>query len=169
MSNRIASAVFGLLTLAVAVGWFAVPETSPTYPAAETVGYYYQADPAPDAAADSATILVTFMIAGAALIGLFFFRPETPKGPRLRETLSAAWTYPPRWLRELRPLPSPWEFVLLVDRATRRCLADRHQELQVVLRLLQTVDQQIDRLMRIQAGQYAAQLVQHGRLVRAQQ
>ena len=152
MSSRIASAIFGLLTLAVAVGWFAVPETSPTYPAADTVGYYQVDAAAPDAAADPATILLTFMIAGAALIGLFFFRPNTPKGPRLRETLSAAL-----------------EFVLLVDRATRRCLADRHQELQVVLRLLQTVDQQIDRLMRIQAGQYAAQLVQHGRLVRAQQ
>ncbi len=152
MNSRIALAVFGLLTLAVAVGWFAVPEATPVYSTAETVAYY-QAEPAASGDTVSpATILLTFMISGAALIGLFFFRPNTPKGPRMRETLSVTV-----------------EFVLLVDRATRRCLADRHQELQVVLGLLQTVDQQIDRLMRIQAGQYAAQLVQHGRLVRAQQ
>jgi hypothetical protein len=152
MSSRIALVIFGLLTLAVAVGWFAEPDTAPAYPAAEAVAYY-QATPAAESASISpAAVILSCMIAGAALIGLFFFRPNTPKGPRLSETLS-----------------STAEFVLLVDRATRRVLRNLHQELEVVLGLLQTVDQQIDRLMRIQAGQYAAQLVQHGRLVRAQQ
>lgn len=149
MSSRIAAAVLALLTLAVVGGWLAVPDTDATYATAETVAYY------PDAGGGSvppAALLVGFMISGAALIGLFFFRPNTPKGPRVSETLSATV-----------------EFVLLVDRATGRVLRNLHQELEVVLGLLQTVDQQIDRLMRIQAGQYAAQLVQHGRLVRAEQ
>lgn len=154
MNSRVALAVFVLLILAVAVGWFTAPgsaDTASAYPVPTT----YQ--PAAGAAAEGASIttILTFMIVGAGAIGLTFFSPQTPKGPRLHEA-------PLTMQLALRALP------LLVEGA-RRGLAYRHQELQVVLALLQTVDQQIDRLMRIEAGQYATQLVQHRRFVGTQQ
>lgn len=155
MNSRIALAVFVLLILTVAVGWFAIPETTPSaaYTTADTVAYYERsADSDDDVSVSATTMLLACMITGAAAIGLIFFRPYTPKGLRDSEAPSVA--------RKLVPL--------LVQRA-RRGLADLHQELEVVLGLLQAVDQQVDRLVRVQAGKHAAQLVQHRRLVWAQQ
>ncbi|RBO85483.1 hypothetical protein DFR74_11422 [Nocardia puris] len=152
MHNRVALAVFALLILAVTAGWFTAPESAPAdYPAYAVVTEDTSAG-ASGAESTGLTGLIGCMVLGAAAIGLVFFRPYTPKGPR----------------RGGAPSDVRHVAVLLVERA-RRGLADRHQELEVVLGLLQTVDQQIDRLVRVQARQYAAQLVQYGRLVRAQQ
>ncbi|SUB55156.1 Uncharacterised protein [Nocardia brasiliensis] len=150
MNIRVASAIFGLLLLAVAVGWCALPDIPTTTPQAAV--HVETTNTAPEGSAvPGSTIILGFMISGAAMIGLMFFSPQTPKGPRGGEALSAV---------QLRN-----SFV----ECARRGLADLHQELEVVLGLLQTVDQQIDRLVRVQAGQYAAQLVQHRRLVGAEQ
>ncbi len=154
MNSRVALAVFVSLILTVAIGWFATPDRSDTYAYAKpTAAQYDSANNAVSVVspATTATILA-FMIVGAAGIGLAFFSPHTPKGPRAYGALSA-----------VQPV-----FDLLVER-TRSGLADLHQELEVVLGLLQAVDQQVDRLVRVQAGQYAAQLVQHRRLVGAEQ
>ncbi|MCP2289028.1 hypothetical protein APR08_001945 [Nocardia amikacinitolerans] len=156
MNSRIALAVFVLLILTVAVGWFAIPETTPSaaYTTADTAAYYERrsAEADDDVSVSATTRLLACMIAGAAAIGLIFFRPYAPKGPRDREAPSVARQFVP----------------LFVQRA-RRGLADLHQELEVVLGLLQAIDQQVDRLVRVQAGKHAAQLVQHRRLVWAQQ
>ncbi len=151
MSIRVASAIFGLLILAVVVGWCALPDTTTT--AAPEIAVYYEApNTAPEGSAvGTSAIILGFMISGAAIIGLMFFCPQTPKGPRGSEALSAR------------------QLANLLVQSARRGLADLHQELQVVLGLLQTVDQQIDRLVRVQAGQYAAQLVQHRGLVGVEQ
>ncbi len=153
MNSRVALAVFVLLILTVTVGWFATPE--PTQPAAyapaDTVAYSERSRESAEASAPATAMLCACMIVGAAAIGLTFFRPYTPKGLRDREA------------------PSVARLVLLLVQRARRGLADLHQELEVVLGLLQTVDQQIDRLVRVQARQHAAQLVQHRRLVWAQQ
>ncbi|TQM28475.1 hypothetical protein FB390_0042 [Nocardia bhagyanarayanae] len=156
MNSRIALAVFVLLILTVAVGWFAIPETTPSaaYTTADTAAHYERSTEADDddVSVSATTMLLACMITGAAAIGLIFFRPYTPKGLRDSEAPSVAWQLVP----------------LLVERA-RRGLADLHQELEVVLGLLQAVDQQVDRLVRVQAGKHAAQLVQHRRFVWAQQ
>lgn len=144
-------------------------------------------------------IILAFMIVGAAGIGLAFFSPPTPKGHspaaphllpnvmRVKTTIAgrrqavdsgsgrtrrvthvrtkSVVTYAQK-VRGLRLSGAPVHS--LVER-TRRGLADLHQELEVVLGLLQAVDQQVDRLVRVQAGQYAAQFVQHRRLVGAEQ
>lgn len=155
MNSRVALAVFVSLILTVAVGWFAAPDRPDPYAYAKpTAAQFDPADSAASTGSPAATtaIILAFMIAGAAGIGLAFFSPRTPKGPRLRGA------------------PSTVKLLvdLLVER-TRCGLADLHQELEVVLGLLQTVDQQIDRLVRVQAGQYAAQFVQHRGLVGVEQ
>jgi len=155
VNSRVALAVFVSLILTVAVGWLTTPVRPDTYAYAKPTAAQF--DPATTAASSGSpaamtAIILAFMIAGAAGIGLAFFSPRTPKGPRVHGAPST-----------VKPV-----FDLLVQRA-RRGLADLHQELEVVLGLLQTVDQQIDRLVRVQAGQYAAQLVQHRRLVGAEQ
>ncbi len=151
MNIRIASAILVLLTLAVAVGLFALPAGTP-YPAPENAVYIgASGSAAPNSGVGTCALVMSFLICGAATIGVAFFGPGAPKGSRISGTLSA------------EQLVSS-----LVERAG--CgLAHLHQELEVVLGLLQTVDQQIDRLVRVQAGQYAAQLVQHRRLVGAEQ
>ncbi len=201
MNFRAAAAIFGLLILAVVVGWCARPDTMISA-APETTVYIEATSTAPEGSAVTATaIILGFLIGGAALIGLFFFNPPTPKGPPARLSAISAgrqvlhdsrcgpavveigqfWACPtsyPCWheischvgiekrrgLRVISGVP-----VSLLVQSARRGLAHLHQELEVVLGLLQTVDQQIDRLMRIQAGQYATQLVQHRRLVRVEQ
>lgn len=196
MNNRVAFAVLVALVVAVAAGWFAAPggTDSPSsagsglpsasgFPAeiqtpAHPVDQQRQHAPASDTALtaasrrtsfDGAALILAFLIAGAAAIGVVFFSPAAIRGPRS----SRAAPETARGLHRSGAL----EAVLtaarrfgasLVERA-RRGLGDLHQELQVVLALLQTVDQQVDRLMRVQAGQYAPQLVQHRGLVWAQQ
>ncbi len=193
MNIRIASAIFVLLTLSVAVGLSALPGNT-HYPAPENAVYVRTPDSAAPADGPCALIL-GLLISGAATIGLAFFAPQTPKGSRSSGTLSAVvmatTDFASTWVtRRIRPkrdraytaYPEPYspgtgpvrpEYPerrtgLFVERA-RRGLAHLHQELEVVLGLLQTVDQQIDRLVRVQAGQYAAQLVQYRRLVGAEQ
>ncbi|NQE66937.1 hypothetical protein NG2371_01385 [Nocardia gamkensis] len=150
MNIRIASAILVLLTLAVAVGLFALPAGTP-YPAPENAVYVRAGSAAPNSGVGTCALVMSFLICGAATIGVAFFGPGAPKGSRSSGTLSTG------------QLVSS-----LVERAGRG-LAHLHQELEVVLGLLQTVDQQIDRLVRVQAGQYAAQLVQHRRLVGVEQ
>lgn len=151
MNIRVASAIFGLLILAVAVGWCALPDTATTT-APGTAVYVQSSATAPEGSAvASSAIILGFLISGAAGIGLLFFSPQTPRGPRLHGALSAV------------------RLADLLVQSARRGLAHLHQELEVVLGLLQTVDQQIDRLVRVQAGQYAAQLVQYRGLVRVEQ
>lgn len=154
MNSRVALAVFVLLILTVAVGWFAIPEPTQaaSYAPADTVAYYERSPRSADASGPATALILACMIVGAAAIGLIFFRPYTPKGLRH----SGA----PSVVRRIVPL--------LVQRA-RRGLADLHQELEVVLGLLQSVDQKVDRLVRVETRQHAAQLVQHRRLVWAQQ
>ncbi len=202
MNSRIALAVFVSLILTVAVGWSTTPDRPDTYAYAKpTAAQFAPATTAANNSVPAATtaIILAFMIAGAAAIGLAFFSPRTPKGrsPAAQRLLPdvmcvettaadrrravdfssgrtrrvthvptksvAAFLQTARGLR-LRGVPVQ----SFVQRA-RRGLADLHQELEVVLGLLQTVDQQIDRLVRVQAGQYAAQFVQHRRLVGAEQ
>lgn len=153
MAIRIASAIFVLLILTAAIGWYALPET-PNYPAPANAVYIRTATPSPADA--TCALILGFLISGAAAIGLAFFAPRTARGSRTGGTLSAVAITTTRF------------YQLLVERA-RRGLAHLHEELEVVLGLLQTVDQQIDRLVRVQAGQYAAQLVQYPRLVGAEQ
>ncbi len=153
MTIRIASAIFVLLILTAAVGWCALPETT-NYPAPAHAVYVPTAAPGP--ADVTCALILGFLISGAAAIGLAFFAPQTPRGSRTSGTLSAVAIAAARFCE------------LLVECA-RRGLAHLHEELEVVLGLLQTVDQQIDRLVGVQAGQYAAQLVQHPRLVGAEQ
>lgn len=153
MNLRVAAAIYVLLILAVAVGWCAHPET--THSATPAHAAYVEVD-ASDTDVTGSAVTISAMvfgclISGAAMIGGMFFGPRTPKGPRMRGALSAQ------------------QLVNLFVERARRGLADRHQELEVVLRFLQAIDQQIDRLVRIQAGQYTAQLVQHRRLVGAEQ
>lgn len=199
MNSRIALAVFVSLILTVAVGWLAVPDSpETTYTYAKPTAAQYDTAASTGSSAATTAIILAFMIAGAAGIGLAFFSPRTPKGrspasPRLlpgvvyvensvadRRQAAASSSGRTRRVthvrksvvacaqkvRGLRLSGAPVHS--LVER-TRCGLADLHQELEVVLGLLQTVDQQIDRLVRVQAGQYAAQLVQHRRLVGAEQ
>ncbi len=193
MNSRIALAVFVSLILAVAVGWFAVPDSpETTYTYAKPTAAQYDTAASTGSPAATTAIILAFMIAGAAGIGLTFFSPRTPKGrspaaPSLvpdvvyvespvadrRQVAGFSSGRTPKSVmacaqnvRGLRLSGAPVHS--LVER-TRCGLADLHQELEVVLGLLQTVDQQIDRLVRVQAGQYAAQLVQHRRLVGAEQ
>lgn len=148
MTSRIALAVFVALVLAIAVGWMLTPNIPSAPAGAELTVYRTPAGADPDPIAPTAAIIAV-MIVGAATIGIIFFRPETPKGPREREALSVA--------------------IRLFVECARRGLADLHQEFQVVLGLLQSVDQQIDRLMRIQPGKNTAQFVQHRGLVGVEQ
>lgn len=155
MSSRVALAVLVLLFLTVAVGWLAAPDTAERaapYGTAETVAYSEGTSTDSADGVTATAVILGFMVAGAAAIGLFFFAPNTPKGPRVRVAPSTAK-----------------RSVLLFVQRTRRGLADLHQELEVVLGLLQAVDQQVDRLVRIQPGQHTTQLVQHRGLVGAQQ
>ncbi len=89
-----------------------------------------------------AWVLLT-LIVGAAVIGAIFFAPppENERGPRRSGVLVA--------IRTDTELPM-W---LFVQRA-RRGLGHLHQEFQIVLALLEPVDQQVYRLMRIQPGQH---------------
>lgn len=151
MNIRVASAIFGLLILAVVVGWCALPDTAASA-APGTAGYFQASTTAPEGSAvATSAIILGFLISGATIIGLMFFVPRTPKGPRRSEALSAV------------------QRANLFVQGARRGLAHLHQELEVVLGLLQTVDQQIDRLVRVKAGQYAAQLVQYRGLVGVEQ
>lgn len=156
MNIRIASAILVLLTLAVAVGLSALPADA-HYPVPSNAVYIQTSEPAADPDPGPCALILGVLICGAATIGSAFFAPRTPKGSRYGGTLSAVGT-PERQTSQ----------TLFVERA-RRGLAHLHQELEVVLGLLQTVDQQIDRLVRVQAGQYAAQFVQYRRLVGAEQ
>lgn len=194
MNIRIASAILVLLTIAVTVGLSALPEDA-HYPAPANAVYIQTSEPddAPDP--EPCALILGVLICGAATIGLAFFTPRTPRGSRTSGTLSAVvlatTDFASTWgTRRARPEPSEAltagpercsrgskpvrpeyperRTTLFVERA-RRGLAHLHQELQVVLGLLQTVDQQIDRLVRVQAGQYAAQFVQYRRLVGAEQ
>ncbi len=133
MTGRIAGAIFVSLVLLAALGWALPPE--PATAEAELTSYPATTPADVDAALASLAALFTCMISGAATIGLVFFRPQTPRGPRVREALSVASE-------------------LFVECA-RRGLTDLHQELEVVLRLLQAVDQQVDRLVRVETGQHA--------------
>lgn len=219
MNIRVASAIFGLLLLAVAVGWCALPDI-PTTAAPTTTVYVETLHTAPEGSAVSTSaVIIGGLVSGAAMIGLMFFSPATPRGPRWQGALSAnavgstdfvsTWVthrvHPARdrhptvgrrrrhrgarvwpedaerrdWLMFFSPQtpkgPRGSEALSAVQlrnsfvECARRGLADLHQELEVVLGLLQPIDQQIDRLVRVQAGQYAAQLVQHRRLVGAEQ
>lgn len=195
MNIRIASVIFGLLILAVAASWCALPEPSGSAAPANAVHVETSDTTTADSSIAACAVIFGFLISGAAAIGIMFFGPCTPKGSRTSGTLSAVVTAttdftstwitrracperhrphtagPERDLRGTEPVRPEYPerpLGLFVERA-RRGLADRHQELEVVLGLLQTVDQQIDRLVRVQAGQYATQLVQHRRLVRAEQ
>lgn len=202
MNSRVALAVFVSLIFTAAVGWFTAPDRSDTYVYAKpTAAQFDPANTAVSTGSPAATtaIILAFMIAGAAGIGLAFFSPRTPKGrspasPRLLpdvgcvETPVADRRQPANsssgrtrrvthvrtkpvvaYAQKVRGLRSSGVPVHSLVQRTRRGLADLHQELEVVLGLLQAVDQQIDRLVRVQAGQYAAQLVQHRGLVGAQQ
>lgn len=156
MNIRIAAAIFVLLTLSVAIGVSALPDL-PNYPAPKNAVYVQTSESAaPDPDGGPCGLILAVLIGGAATVGLVFFAPQTPKGSRISGTLSAVVT------------ATTWRDCSLVERA-RRGLAHLHQELEVVLGLLQTVDQQIDRLVRVEAGQHAAQLVQYRRLVGAEQ
>lgn len=160
MNNRVAGTILVGLALTVAAGWC----TRPAHPGSYA---YYPATSGGSSGAGSITALLAFMIAGAALIGVVFFAPQLPKGPHTRNQLSPR--YATRGLRIRRTPAFALSMVLLLVERARRGLADLHQELEVVLGLLQTVDQQIDRLVRVQAGKYAAQLVQHRCFVGAEQ
>lgn len=157
---RIASAIFVLLILTVAIGWCALPETT-NYPAPANAVYVRTATPGPGDA--TCALIFGFLISGAAAIGLAFFAPQTPKGSRWCGTLSAVAMVATDFAERLDSL-----YELLVD-AAGGGLAHLHEEFEVVLGLLQTVEQQIDRLVRVQAGQYAAQFVQYRRLVGVEQ
>ncbi len=175
MNIRIAAAIFVLLILSVAVGLSALPDNV-HYPTPENAVHIQTArSAAPEPDIGHCALILGLLISGAATVGLAFFAPRTPKGSRTSGTLSAVVmaTTDELQLHGTRPVrpecperrTSP---MLFVERA-RRGLAHLHQELEVVLGLLQSVDQQIDRLVRVQAGQYAAQLVQYRRLVGVEQ
>ncbi len=196
MNNRVAFAVLVALVVAVAAGWLAAPGgtdsassaspdlpsasrsateiPAPAYPVDQQRQHVSASDTALTAASrrttfDGAALILAFLIAGAAAIGVVFFSPAPIRGPRS----SRAAPETARGLHRSGALEAVLTAVRrygasLVERA--RCgLGDLHEELQVVLALLQTVDEQVDRLMRVQAGQYAPQLVQHRGLVWAQQ
>jgi len=211
MNSRVALAVFVSLILTVAVGWLSAPDRPDTYTYAKPTAAQF--DPADTAAstgspATTTAIVLAFMIAGAAAIGLAFFSPRGDPRPHMRAAAEIAEattdfvstrktrrarpdayshptggperdvvapTYRPKFRGGAGAWANEWGHRLngapissFVER-TRCGLADLHQELEVVLGLLQTVDQQIDRLVRVQAGQYAAQFVQHRGLVGAEQ
>lgn len=150
MTVRGAALVLSLLAVLAAAGALALPENgrsvapAPAVRVAEAAAV--QPHPGPAAA------ITAFLVAGAAGIGALFFAPPRTRerGPRRSGT------------------PVLERVSSLVERA-RRGLAHLHEELQVVPGLLQAVDQQIDRLVRVQPGEHAAQLVQHRGLVGAQQ
>ncbi|WP_280430615.1 hypothetical protein, partial [Nocardia brasiliensis] len=80
MNIRVASAIFGLLLLAVAVGWCALPDIPTTTPQAAV--HVETTNTAPEGSAvPGSTIILGFMISGAAMIGLMFFSPQTPEMP----------------------------------------------------------------------------------------
>ncbi len=162
MTSRIATATLTVLLLAVLVGLMARPEPSASTSAAytETVAVLRDEPAPPGSELTFAAIVFGFMVAGSAAIGALFFAPVPAHPARHRAPVLL------KGGRGLRRDGTP--AISLVQR-TRCGLADLHQELQIVLRLLQAVDQQVDRLMRIQARQHATQLVQHRRLVRAEQ
>jgi hypothetical protein len=202
VNSRVALAVFVSLILAVAVGWFAAPDRADTYAYAKpTAAQYDSANTAASIGSGAATtaIILAFMIAGAAGIGLAFFSPRPPKGRSpaspglLPDVVCVETTIADRrqavdvssgrtrrvthvrtrsvvtYAQKVRGLHLCGVPVHSFVERARRSLAYLHQELEVVLGLLQTVDQQIDRLVRVQAGQYAAQLVQHRGLVGVEQ
>ncbi len=132
------------------------PGGYPDRTARDTAPIAAQPPRTPPATALVAWILLPLVV-GAAAIGAIFFAPapENDRGPRVHGTLGAIRTG-----MEFRRR-------LFVQRA-RRGLGHLHQELQVVLALLEPIEQQIDRLMRIQPGQHPTQFVQYSGLVRAQ-
>ncbi|MBL3296461.1 hypothetical protein ELP25_28980, partial [Klebsiella pneumoniae] len=80
MTGRIAGAIFVSLVLLAALGWALPPE--PATAEAELTSYPATTPADVDAALASLSALFTCMISGAATIGLVFFRPQTPRGPR---------------------------------------------------------------------------------------
>ncbi|WP_280444391.1 hypothetical protein [Nocardia brasiliensis] len=77
MNIRVASAIFGLLLLAVAVGWCALPDI-PTTTAPTTTAYVETLHTAPEGSAVSVSaIIIGGLVSGAAMIGLMFFSPQT--------------------------------------------------------------------------------------------
>ncbi|WP_280453892.1 hypothetical protein, partial [Nocardia brasiliensis] len=77
MNIRVASAIFGLLLLAVAVGWCALPDI-PTTAAPTTTVYVETLHTAPEGSAVSTSaIIIGGLVSGAAMIGLIFFSPST--------------------------------------------------------------------------------------------
>ncbi len=78
MNIRIASAIFVLLALSVAVGLSALPENK-HYPAPANAVYIQTPDSTAPADGPCALIL-GLLISGAATIGLAFFAPQTPRG-----------------------------------------------------------------------------------------
>lgn len=197
MNSRIALAIFALLILTVAVGWLAAPDAPHTSTAVYTEPTTTAFEPVNTATASDSTattaMIIGCMIIGAAAIGLVFFGPCSTQGPRVHGAPEIAGTttdFASTWVTPgVRPEVAEYSTAgppcdsrgtyLCAEVAGRRTgsfvecawrgLAHLHQELEVVLALLQSVDQQIDRLMRVQAGQYAAQLVQHRGLVWAEQ
>lgn len=195
MNNRVAFAVLVALVVAVAAGWFAAPGgtdspssagpdlpvsgfateiQTPAYPVDKQRQHAPASDTALTAASrrtslDGAALILAFLIAGAAAIGVVFFSPAPVRGTRSSRAAPETARGPHRSGALEAVLTATQRFgASFVERA--RCgLGDLHEELQVVLALLQTIDEQVDRLMRIQTGQYAPQLVQHRGLVRAQQ
>lgn len=158
-----AGAVLAALALTAGIGWWLAPGEQPDPSAAPQPGtpeLEYTAHTVPTGGITSATAMILAMlIIGAAVIGLLFFGPKTQRRPRRSE---AAVRSRPKACRNAIS-------GLLFLQLARGGLGDRHQELEVVLGLLQPVDQQIDGLMRIQSGQHPAQLVQDRGLVRVHQ
>ncbi|WP_225732272.1 MULTISPECIES: hypothetical protein [unclassified Nocardia] len=135
MTTRVAAAIFIGLILAVTVGWLTAPR-HPTAHLGPAVVNYAQAQgfSMPSGAEGTPLgIVAGFMVAGAAVIGVVFFAPRTPRGPRLREISSAA----------------------------RHALVAHIRELEIVLELLQTVDERIYRLSKIQTRQYVLRLASY--------
>ncbi|QIS09403.1 hypothetical protein [Nocardia arthritidis] len=136
MTTRVAAAIFIGLILTVAVGWLTAPR-HPTAHLGPAVVNYAQAQgfSMPSGAEGTPLgIVAGFMVAGAAVIGVVFFAPRTPRGPGLREIPSAA-----RQMLE----------------RIRRDLADLNWEIEIVLGILH---EQIYRLLEMPTGQYFIRL-----------
>jgi len=104
-------------------------------------------------------VILAVMIVGAAGIGRIFFTPAVPResirGPRITGALDMIFG------------ALETQSKLFVER-TWRGLGDLHQELEVVLALLQAIHEHVDGLLRIQPGQHTTQLVQDRSLVGTQ-
>ncbi len=198
MNNRVALAVLVALIVAVVAGWFAAPggmdsppsaspdrtaesgfvteiENPPAYPVDPQRQHASATDTALTATArhtsfGGAALIFAFLITGAAVIGIAFFSPAPVRPSRHARTTATETARGPHRSGALETVLTAARRIgaSLVER-TGRGLGDLHEELQVVLALLQTIDEQVDRLMRVQTGQYATQFVQHRGLVGAQQ